>query len=77
MKIKIPPLASVVSRLKELSEDEIKEIAQKTEIGASTIWKIRCGYTKNPGIETVRQLVENLPRRKRRRYHAPAPQALQ
>lgn len=65
MKSHIPPLKDVVDRLKELSEGEVHDISAKSGVSVSTVWKIRCGYTRNPGVETFRKLVAALPRKRR------------
>lgn len=36
-------------------------LSSRSGVPFTTAWKVRSGETRNPGIETCRQLVEHLP----------------
>jgi predicted transcriptional regulator len=56
-----PSIEDVRTRLQLLKDGEIYKVAQDSGVPASTLWKIRCGATPNPGIETVRKFFHLLP----------------
>lgn len=56
-----PSVDDVRVRLQLLKDGEIYKVAQESGVPASTLWKIRCGATPNPGIETVRKFFHLLP----------------
>jgi transcriptional regulator with XRE-family HTH domain len=57
----IPPVEELSQRLKALKGGELQQLASKSGVPASTLWKIRIGVTPNPGIETVRKFYPLLP----------------
>lgn len=57
----IPSIDDVRARLSQLKDGEINEISRRSGVPVSTLWKIRCGATPNPGIETVRKFFDALP----------------
>lgn len=61
MSITIPPLALIVSRLKQLNQAGVRQLAEDSGVSYGTLVNIRHGYTKNPGIETCRQFYPLLP----------------
>jgi predicted transcriptional regulator len=40
---------------------ELQALAKQASVPFTTLWKIRSGETRNPGIDTVRKLLANLP----------------
>ena len=60
MKSQIPPLSSIRQALRELNTAQVRRLADKTKIPFTTLWKIRSGETKNPGVETVRLFIAAL-----------------
>lgn len=61
MNTALPSIDDVRSRLQMLKDGEIYAVAKASGVPASTLWKIRCGATPNPGIETVRRFFHLLP----------------
>lgn len=57
----LPSVVEIRSRLQGLKDGEIYDVARTSGVPASTLWKIRCGATPNPGIETVRKFIDHLP----------------
>lgn len=53
--IDIPSAADVRSRLTRLSHAQVKALAAASAVPFTTLWKVRTGETRNPGVETVRQ----------------------
>jgi len=45
-----------------MTHAEVKELASKSGVPFTTLWKIRVGPTNNPGIETVRKFIDHLPK---------------
>lgn len=64
----IPSAAVVRGMLQELSWPDVKAMCASTGAPFTTIWKLRGGQTRNPGIETVRliwpALIDSQPKRK-------------
>ena len=54
MHTQIPPISDVQQKLKGLGHAEMHSLSRLSGIPFTTLWKIRDGVTKNPGIETVR-----------------------
>lgn len=50
----IPSAADVRRRLQALSLAEVKALAGRSGVPFTTMWKVRAGETKNPGVETIR-----------------------
>jgi transcriptional regulator with XRE-family HTH domain len=61
MKTDFPSVEVIRSRLQSLNDGEIYKVASDSGVPASTLWKIRCGATSNPGLETVRKFFHLLP----------------
>lgn len=70
MKSNFPPISDVRAELEALGHAETQELSKISGVPFTTLWKIRDGTTKNPGIETVRQFVRHIRDVKRK---APAP----
>lgn len=51
----IPSAEQVRDRLATLSHAEMRKLAAESGVPFTTLWKVRAGETKNPGVETVRQ----------------------
>lgn len=49
-------LETLVLRMKEVPLSRLEEICAQAEVSYSTALKIRGGYTKNPGVLTVKAL---------------------
>lgn len=61
MNYHIPEIEVVRERLSPLTERELRGLALKSSVPFSTLMKIRCGYTPNPGVETVRKFFSLIP----------------
>ena len=59
--IDIPSAADVRDRLTRLSHAQMKALAASSGVPFTTLWKVRTGETKNPGVETVRQFWPHIP----------------
>ena len=57
----LPSAEALAARLKSLKGVELEQLASKSGVPVSTLWKIRIGATPNPGIETVRKFYSWLP----------------
>ncbi|WP_137860780.1 hypothetical protein [Variovorax sp. 3P27G3] len=56
----IPSVANIRLALQGLSHAATQRLSKLSGVPFTTIWKIRDGTTKNPGIETVGQFVPYL-----------------
>lgn len=61
MNIEIPSAADLAGRLKVLTGGQMADLARKSGVPYTTLWKIQSGVTPNPGIETVRRFLPHLP----------------
>lgn len=61
MNTDLPSTEAVRDRLKQLKGIDIDDLAGRSGVPASTLWKIRTGVTPNPGLETVRKFFHLLP----------------
>ena len=61
MSTAFPSAEDVRARLQGLKDGDIYRVAEASGVPSSTLWKIRCGATPNPGIETVRKFFHLLP----------------
>ena len=61
MNLALPSTEMLSTRLKLLKGVEIEDLASRSGVPASTLWKIRMGVTPNPGLETVRKFFHLLP----------------
>lgn len=61
MSTALPSIEDVRVRLQSLKDGEIYEVAKRSGVPSSTLWKIRIGATPNPGLETVRKFFHLLP----------------
>lgn len=59
--INIPGAAEVRDRLARLSYAQMRALAAASGVPFTTLWKVRTGETKNPGVETVRQFWPSIP----------------
>lgn len=57
----IPTLKSIQKRLKPLTDKQIDTLSELSGISRTQIWRLRSRITRNPGIETVRAILDNLP----------------
>lgn len=53
-------MAEIRDRLGGLSHSEMQRLATIAQVPFTTLWKIRDGTTKNPGVETVRQFYPHI-----------------
>lgn len=60
MHTQIPPISDVQQKLKSLGHAEMHELSRASGVPFTTLWKIRDGVTKNPGIETVRVFLPHI-----------------
>jgi transcriptional regulator with XRE-family HTH domain len=60
MATQIPSLKQIKQRLAGYTMEELKDLAEKSGVGFSTLLKIKLGTTDNPGIETVRKFWPHL-----------------
>lgn len=61
MASKIPSAVDVQKRLSPLGHAQIHELALLSGVPFGTLWKVKVGDTKNPGVETIRKFWEFLP----------------
>lgn len=61
MNTDLPSAEVVRDRLKQLKGIDIDDLAGRSGVPSSTLWKIRTGVTPNPGLETVRKFFHLLP----------------
>lgn len=61
MQNSIPQIARIRSALAAMTQKEVKELAEASNVPFGTVMKIRHGITENPGIETVRKFYPLLP----------------
>ena len=54
---KIPSAADVQCALSTLSHAQMVKLSDMSEVPFGTLWKVRVGVTKNPGIDTVRKFL--------------------
>lgn len=57
----LPSAEVLAARLKLLKGVELDDLAARSGVPSSTLWKIRNRVTPNPGIETVRKFYPLLP----------------
>lgn len=57
MNIIIPSAADVRDALRPLSHAQMQDLAIRSGVPFTTLWKVRSGETENPRIETVRQFL--------------------
>lgn len=60
MNTEIPAAADVQAALKELGHAQMQRLADLSGVPFTTLWKVRQGDTKNPGIETVRTFMPHV-----------------
>lgn len=63
----IPSASEVRERLLSLSWSQVQDLCKVTGAPFTTVWKIRCGETQNPGIETIRLIWPDLPAPKKQK----------
>ena len=56
----VPSVESIRLELLSLGHAEVQQLATLSRVPFSTIWKIRDGTTKNPGIATVGQFISHV-----------------
>ncbi|HNB43269.1 MAG TPA: hypothetical protein PLL72_03640 [Burkholderiaceae bacterium] len=62
MSNEIPSVTEVRARLADLSLAQLDELAAASGVPCPTIYKIKYGQTRNPGIETVRRFIGHIDR---------------
>lgn len=65
--IKFPSMDEVRKVLHPLNTNQLKALEAVSGVPWHTIYKIKLGYTPNPGIETVRQVLPHINARTVRR----------
>lgn len=60
MNTPIPAASSVRAELEALGHAQMQRLAELSGVPFTTLWKVRNGETKNPGIETVRKFVPHI-----------------
>ena len=60
MELHIPGVDEVQAALKPLSLKQIDRLADLSGVPAPTIYKIRNGDTRNPGVETLRKFAPHI-----------------
>jgi hypothetical protein len=53
MKDNLPTASVIQERLSALTHAQMQALSKASEVTFTTLWKIKTGETKNPGIETV------------------------
>ena len=61
MSTPIPSVADIQAQLAPLSHAALQRLAKASGVPFTTIWKIRDGTTKNPGLDTVGQFLPHIP----------------
>lgn len=57
----IPSAEEVRERLRSLELAKVRDLANASGVPFTTLWKMRSGETKNPGIDTVRKVYSQIP----------------
>ena len=57
----IPSAEEVRERLRGLELAKVRDLAAASGVPFTTLWKMRSGETKNPGIDTVRKVYSQIP----------------
>lgn len=60
MDINIPTVAEVQEALRPLSLRQLGRLAELSGVPMPTIYKIRIGETKSPGVDTVRKFLPHI-----------------
>jgi transcriptional regulator with XRE-family HTH domain len=60
MSIAVTSAAEIREALQHLTLKQIDELAAESGVPATTIYKIKRGETKNPGIETLRKFMPHV-----------------
>lgn len=55
MDIPIPSADELQRSLARLTTAQLRQLSVYSGVPFTTLWKVRSGETKNPGVETVRQ----------------------
>lgn len=61
MDLTFPSSEQVRAALAPLTLSQLERLAELSGVPASTIYKIKRGETKNPGVETLRQFMPFVP----------------
>lgn len=56
----IPSADDVRVALLRLTYGQMQELARLSDVPFTTLWKVRCGDTPNPRIETVRKFAPHV-----------------
>ncbi len=60
----IPSTLAVRAELQALSHAQVQELSKLSGVPFTTLWKVRAGETRNPGLDTVRMFWPHMPRAK-------------
>jgi predicted transcriptional regulator len=60
MSLTFPSVEDVRAQLAPLSMKQLERLEQLSGVPAPTIYKIKLGDTKNPGVETLRKFVQHI-----------------
>ena len=58
----IPSAADVRQVLDPLTHTQLAKLSDLSQVPFGTLWKVRSGVTKNPGIDTVRKFLPHIGR---------------
>ena len=58
----IPSASDVRQALGPLTHAQLTRLADLSQVPFGTLWKVRNGVTKNPGIDTVRKFLPHVGR---------------
>lgn len=61
MQSKIPTAAEIRGLLESVSHAQMQDLAVRSGVPFTTLWKIKNGETENPRIETVGQFFHLIP----------------
>jgi predicted transcriptional regulator len=72
MDMSFPSIEEVRAVLEPLTLKQMEALAERSGVPFTTIYKIKRGETKNPGIETLRQFVKHIEQPRKPSEHASA-----
>ncbi len=72
MSTTLPSVQDIRCRLESLTRTKLQALSEASGVPFTTLWKIRVGETKNPGIETVRMFFRLLEERTDTVHEQPA-----
>lgn len=60
MQVQLPTARQVRAQLAELSHAQVQALSRASGVPFTTLWNVRSGTTKNPGIETCAQFLSHI-----------------